>query len=116
MTATDLNVAPGSIVLVRDEEWLVNSVEQTTDGQLLHVTGMSELVKGTTASFYPSIDTGASTLDPHDATVIADDSSHYRKARLWLESTIRRTATPLTDRAPWPDLWRRPKSSGRQRD
>lgn len=97
MTATDLNVAPGSIVLVRDEEWLVNSVEQTADGQLLHVTGMSELVKGTTASFYPSIDTEASTLDPHDATVIADDSSHYRKARLWLESTIRRTATPLTD-------------------
>lgn len=97
MAATDLNVAPGSIVLVRDEEWLVNSVEQTTDGQLLHVTGTSELVRDKTASFYPSIDVGARALDPHDATVIADDSSHYRKARLWLESTIRRTATPLSD-------------------
>jgi hypothetical protein len=95
--ATDLDVAPGSIVVVRDEEWLVNSVEQTTDGQLLHVTGTSELVRGTTASFFPSIDTQARTLDPRNATVIADGSPHYRKARLWLESTIRRTATPLSD-------------------
>ncbi|VEI03186.1 RNA polymerase-associated protein rapA [Acidipropionibacterium jensenii] len=95
--ATDLNVAPGSIVLVRDEEWLVTAVDQTSDGQLLHVIGTSELVRGTTASFYPSIDTAATALDPHDAKVIADGSSHYRKARLWLESTIRSTSTPLSD-------------------
>lgn len=96
MAATDLNVAPGSIVLVRDKEWLVTSVEQTTDGQLLHVTGTSELVRDKTASFFPSIDVGARALDPQDATVIADGSSHYRKARLWLESTIRGTSTPLS--------------------
>ncbi|MDN6021891.1 MAG: DEAD/DEAH box helicase, partial [Acidipropionibacterium jensenii] len=95
--ATDLNVAPGSIVLVRDEEWLVTAVDQTSDGQLLHVIGTSELVRGTTASFYPSIDTAATALDPHHAKVIADGSSHYRKARLWLESTIRSTSTPLSD-------------------
>lgn len=95
--ATDLNVAPGSIVLVRDEEWLVTAVDQTSDGQLLHVIGTSELVRGTTASFYPSIDTDATALDPRDAKVIADGSSHYRKARLWLESTIRSTSTPLSD-------------------
>lgn len=47
-TSADLDVAPGSIVQVRDEEWLVTSVDATADGQLLHVTGTSELVQGTT--------------------------------------------------------------------
>ena len=30
--------APGSVVLVRDAEWLVTSVEQATDGFFVHVT------------------------------------------------------------------------------
>lgn len=93
-TSADLDVAPGSIVQVRDEEWLVTSVDATADGQLLHVTGTSELVQGTTAAFYPSIDR-VNPLDPADAKVIADSSPHYRKARLWLESTIHKTATPI---------------------
>lgn len=32
-----LQVAPGSVVVVRDEEWLVTAVEQTRDGALLTV-------------------------------------------------------------------------------
>lgn len=46
------SVAPGSVVLVRDEEWLVTSMEQTDDGQFLHVQGLSDLVRGTSASLY----------------------------------------------------------------
>src|SRR6478609_2555127 len=53
----ELNVAPGSIVVVRDEEWLVTSAERGSDGWLVQVQGLSELVAGTSASFYSSLDT-----------------------------------------------------------
>ncbi len=94
--SSTLSVAPGSVVLVRDEEWLVTSVEQTDDGQLLQVQGLSDLVRGTTASFFESLDT-ITTLDPREAMPVADDSPKYRKARLWLEATLRKTPIPLTE-------------------
>ena len=43
-----LNLAPGSIVVVRDEEWLVTQVRITDDGQLLTVQGLGDLVRGMT--------------------------------------------------------------------
>lgn len=91
-----LNVAPGSVVRVRDEDWLVTGVEQTADGPLIKVQGLSELVRDTTATFYASLDTIV-PFDPSATTVKADASSEYRKARLWLESTLRKTAIPLDD-------------------
>ena len=33
-----INVAPGSVVVVRDEKWLVTGVEHSRDGALLTVT------------------------------------------------------------------------------
>lgn len=93
-----LELAPGSVVVVRDEEWLVQTAEETTDGLLVHVRGLGELVRDTTASFYASLDR-IEPLDPATASVVADDSPHYRKARLWLESTYRKTAVPLADRS-----------------
>ncbi len=92
--AADLNVAPGSVVVVRDEEWLVTGVEQTQDGSLLRVQGLSELVRDTTAAFYSGLDS-IEVLDPAKAVVVADGSHYYRRSRLWLESTIRKTAVPL---------------------
>ena len=91
-----LTVAPGSVVVVRDEEWLVTSVEAKDDGQLLHVQGLSELVRGTNASFYESLDT-IRALDPTQATLRADDSPGYRRAKLWLEATVRKTPLPIGD-------------------
>ena len=99
MTAVDipvLNVAPGSVVRVRDEDWLVTGVEQTDDGPLIKVQGLSELVRDTSAVFYASLDTIV-PFDPSATMVIADASSAYRRARLWLESTLRKTAIPLDD-------------------
>jgi superfamily II DNA or RNA helicase len=96
MGESTLDVAPGSVVLVRDEEWLVTAVEQTADGPLVHVQGLSELVRDTTASFYASLDTIV-PFDPAKTRVVADDSSQFRRARLWLESTLRKTAVPLDD-------------------
>jgi superfamily II DNA or RNA helicase len=91
-------LAPGSVVVIRDEEWLVQTAEETADGLLVHVRGLGELVRDTTASFYASLDR-IEPLDPAAAGVVADDSPQYRKARLWLESTFRKTSVPLGDRS-----------------
>jgi hypothetical protein len=92
--STGINVAPGSLVVVRDEEWLVTGVERTRDGRLLRCQGLSELVRDTTASFYEGLDR-IQVLDPAQATVVADDSHYYRRSRLWLEASLRKTAVPL---------------------
>ena len=89
------SIAPGSVVIVRDEEWLVTGVEYTSDGRLLRCQGLSELVRDTTASFYEGLDADLHVLDPAEATVVADDSPHYRRSRLWLEAALRKTAVPL---------------------
>ena len=106
-----LNVVPGSTVVVRDEEWLVTAVEQAGDGddQLLTVQGLTPLVRGTTATFYESLEfdpsrpagpgNGIRSLDPRDAVPVVDDSPHYRRSRLWLEATLRRTPVPIGERA-----------------
>ena len=99
MTDQALDIAPGAIVEVRDEQWLVSAVEQTADGELLTVRGVSELVEGTTAQFYRSIDS-VRTQDPSETRVVADTSSHYAKSRLWLESTLRKTSLPISEPQP----------------
>lgn len=89
-------IAPGSVVIVRDEEWLVTQIEPASDGQFLHVQGLSELVRETEAIFSTAID-DVVCLDPAHAKVVADDSPEFRRARLWLESTLRKSAVPLTE-------------------
>ncbi|AQP52202.1 hypothetical protein BW733_16625 [Tessaracoccus flavescens] len=48
--------APGNVVVVRDEEWLVTSVDESSDGAVLNAQGLSDLVRGHDAVFYPSLD------------------------------------------------------------
>ncbi|MFE2997314.1 helicase-related protein [Nocardia sp. NPDC059246] len=96
VAAPDLRVAPGSIVVVRDEEWLVTAAEQGSDGWLLRVRGLSELVADTTATFYSSLD-AIEVQDPADAEVVSDGSPGYRDSRLWLESLLRKTPFPYGD-------------------
>ncbi|NKY60538.1 helicase-related protein [Nocardia flavorosea] len=91
-----LSVAPGSIVVVRDEEWLVTSAEQGSDGWLLRVRGLSELVADTTAIFYNRLD-DIQVLNPADAEIVPDGSSGYRDSRLWLEALLRKTPFPYGD-------------------
>lgn len=86
----------GSIVVVRDETWLVNRAERATDGWFVEVQGLSELVRDTEAIFSTALD-DIEVLDPAAAEVVADDSPGHRRARLWLESTLRRTAVPVDD-------------------
>lgn len=86
--------APGSTVVVRDEEWLVTGIGMTQDGPLLRVEGTSELVRGQSAQFYASLE-DITVLDPRKAKVVGDGSPGYRRARLWLEATLRKTPIPL---------------------
>ena len=91
-----LNVAPGSLVTVRDADWVVTSATQTQDGMLIRVQGLSELVRDTTASFYGNLD-DIRVLDPAAAVLKADASPGYRQSKLWLEATLRKTPIPLSE-------------------
>jgi ERCC4-related helicase len=86
--------APGSVVVVRDEEWMIESIDSDGDTTWLHVRGLSELVKDTTATFSPALDR-IEAFDPSATRVVADTSPQYRTSRLWLESMFRKTAVPL---------------------
>jgi superfamily II DNA or RNA helicase len=87
--------APGSRLLIRDEEWLVKSaLPVNTGGTAVRVVGLSELVRNQEAVFLTKLDK-IEELKPEKTTLIADDSPQYRRARLYLESLLRRT--PATD-------------------
>ncbi len=90
--------APGSVVLVRDAEWLVTGVEQAADGFFVHVIGLSELVRDTVATFSTALDTVVA-VDPTKVRVTADDSPGFRRSRLWLEATLRKTPVAIADPA-----------------
>lgn len=103
-----VTLAPGSVVEVRDEEWLVTGVQTVYERanhqevipsrpvQRIEVQGLSELVRDTTAVFFDSIDT-VTPIDPRLAPLINDESSGYRDAKLWLEATLMKTATAVED-------------------
>ena len=83
------------MVRVRDEDWLVTQVSMTSDGTLVTVQGLSELVRDTTAQFFAGID-HIVPVDPRHTRVIADTSTRHRLSRLWLEATLRKTALPAS--------------------
>ena len=83
------------MVRVRDEDWLVTQVSTTSDGMLLTVQGLSELVRDTTAQFSAGLD-HIVPVDPRRTRVIADTSTRHRLSRLWLEATLRKTALPAS--------------------
>jgi hypothetical protein len=66
--------APGSVLLIRDEEWLVTRAERASDGEwFVTVQGVSELVRDTSATFSTALDE-ITLLDAAEAKVVADDS------------------------------------------
>lgn len=89
--------APGSQVVVRDEQWLVKKVADTKyDGWMVEVTGVSALVRGMDAVFYEKLD-HIEPIDPDKTRLVPDSSPNHRKARLYLEAVIRKTALPQTE-------------------
>ncbi|WP_007023731.1 DEAD/DEAH box helicase [Saccharomonospora iraqiensis] len=95
-TATP-DIAVGSQIVVRDEQWLVRSVRRTEhDGLRIEAGGASELVRDQDAVFYTALDDVA-VLDPRRTELVPDDSPGFRGSRLWLESLLRQSPTPVTD-------------------
>lgn len=93
----EADIAVGSQIVVRDEEWLVRSVRRTAYGDLrVEATGASELVRDQDAVFYSSLDT-IEVLDPRRTELVPDESPGFRSSRLWLESLLRQSPTPATD-------------------
>lgn len=92
--ANQTSYAPGLMVKVRDELWLITSVTQSVDGYLLKVRGLSDYVRDTTAAFYTALD-DVEVFDPAKVEVVPDRSPGYRTTRLWLETTLRQTPVPL---------------------
>ena len=89
--------APGVQVRIRDEQWLVRKVDQASPGVwILDVTGVSAFVRGTEATFYTDLDR-PEVLKPERTRLVADDSPHHRRARVYLEAVIRKTPLPQTE-------------------
>jgi hypothetical protein len=73
-----------------DEEWLVRRVDHSNHGgRLLVCDGTSELVRGRTAHFLTALEGEIHVLDPAATELVADDSSHFNAAILYLDAHLR---------------------------
>jgi superfamily II DNA or RNA helicase len=87
-----LPYAPGSRVIIRDEEWLVRRVDPSNDGgYLLNCDGVSELVRGRAALFLTELEGEITILDPAKTELVPDTSSHFNSTFLYLEAQLRRS-------------------------
>lgn len=69
MSVATTAFAAGSVVVVRDEEWIVSSCEAAGDGWKIRCVGSSELVQSTPATFYSTLD-DVEALDPAEARLV----------------------------------------------
>jgi superfamily II DNA or RNA helicase len=99
MTVGALQIAPGTRIEVRGEEWLVRGIDRTSAGvEVFGVVGLSPLVEGREARFLRDIEeanAGLEIVDPRLTRAVADRSAFHRESRLMLESHFRAT-TPET--------------------
>ncbi|MBX7266922.1 DEAD/DEAH box helicase [Micromonospora sp. Llam7] len=97
-TPQDATFAPGSRIVVRDEEWLIRSVKTgTADGTMIKAVGVSEFVQDVAATFFTALE-DITPLVPEETELVQDTSSRFRQSRLFLEAVLRRTPLPRTER------------------
>ena len=90
-------LAPGSQVVVRDEEWVIRARSAAlTMGLKISVVGTSELVRDQEATFYTSLDK-VQPLDPNGTRLVPDNTPNFRSSRLYLESLLRKTPVPISE-------------------
>ncbi len=88
----NISFAPGSRVLIRDEEWIVRRIDRTSTGaNALSVLGVSDLVRDKEAIFLTDIEKDIKIIQPEDIEAVRDSSSRYIQARLYIESLLRQT-------------------------
>ncbi|UFU01877.1 DEAD/DEAH box helicase [Ruania suaedae] len=95
--------APGSVMVARDEEWLVTAVEPAAPDPatneptyFVHGIGLTGITKDTEAVFWTQIDP-ITLSDPRATQVVGDDSPGHRRSRLWLEAILRKTPVPIAE-------------------
>ena len=89
----------GTVIEVRDEEWMVRACRQVRPGEyLIEAVGASDLVRGQEARFLAPTMDRTRVLLPEDTELIADGSPHFRRGRLFLEAVLRKTPLPQRER------------------
>ncbi|MGW6864634.1 SNF2-related protein [Streptomyces sp. NPDC054901] len=84
----------GTVIEVRDEEWLVRNSHEVRSGEyLIKAVGASELVRGHEAVFLTSLDR-PTVLRPEETELVADLSPGFRRGRLLVEAVLRKTPLP----------------------
>ncbi|ASU82937.1 helicase [Nocardiopsis gilva YIM 90087] len=93
--------APGARIEVRDAEWMVRTCIPTDhlddDGYMVRAVGVSEFVREEEAVFFTRID-DVVPLRPEETVLVPDDSARFAHSRLYLESVLRRTPLPQSER------------------
>jgi UvrD-like helicase C-terminal domain len=75
--------APGARVVIRDAEWIVRRVDDSSDGGWqLTCDGVSELVRGRTALFLTELEDEVRVLDPGQTQFVQDTSPRYAASLL----------------------------------
>jgi len=81
--------APGMRVIIRDEEWMVRKCDLNSYGfTTLQCVGISPLVKDKQVYFLSDLER-IEIVDPTKTKLAADQSAHFNRARLYLESQWR---------------------------
>ena len=92
-------ISPGARVEIRDAEWVVRRVEQSSHaGRIVYAVGLSGLVKDKEGIFLERFeDDDIVPLDPRQTTLVPDQSARGVDALLYLDAQLRQ-ATPTDDR------------------
>jgi superfamily II DNA or RNA helicase len=91
------DIAPGARVQIRDEEWLVRTVDPCdVGGRQLRCIGVSETVRNREAIFLTEID-DVEPLDPRKTELVADESPRFISSLLYLEARLRQTVPTTTE-------------------
>ncbi|MFH8708399.1 SNF2-related protein [Streptomyces rubrogriseus] len=99
MPAPDGPPPAGTVIEVRDEEWMVRNSRQVRPGEyLIEAVGASDLVRGQEARFLAPTMDRPRVLRPEDTELIPDGSPHFRRSRLFLEAVLRKTPLPQRER------------------
>ncbi len=81
--------APGMRVIIRDEEWMIKKSDKNSYGNsTLQCIGITPLVKDKTAYFLSDLEK-IEVVDPAQTKIVPDDSAHFDRSRLYLESQWR---------------------------
>jgi ERCC4-related helicase len=90
--------APGARIEVRGMEWLVRTARPVgVDGTMIEALGVDELVRDQIAVFFDRLDK-VTPLRPEETVLVGDDTPRFRRSRLYLESVLRRTPLPRSQR------------------